>query len=388
MSFFNVLRGEAKLIFSDIAIVLTIIGGVVLYSFLYPQPYGKQSVSSLHVSVVDLDRSDVSRQIIYELNATPQVDVVRVDVSKRDALEALEKKELKAVVIIPAHFKRDLALLKSPTIALGVDSSYFLIYGAVLEGAMKSVMTYSTKIKVVNLLKSQVPISKAKTSSSAYSLKTINLFNKENSYTQYVVPAVFILILQQTLLIGLGILGGGVNEGLRDKKYLHYGSAKTWYVILSRYLIFGLIFFVHMLFYFGFSYKVFEITHLALRSELLAFGVIFLLAVMALGTFLGSLFRSREIATPIVLFSSLPLVFSVGFIWPLEAIPSFIHYLSYISPSTPAIMGFLKLNQMGASLSMVVDEIFILLIQAIFYTIFGYYIINTNKQKFVKNQQQ
>ncbi|MDF1883375.1 ABC transporter permease [Sulfurimonas sp. SAG-AH-194-C21] len=385
MKFFDVFSAEAKLIFSDVAIVLTIIGGVLLYSFLYPQPYAKQSVSSLTVSVVDLDRSDVSRQIIYELNATPQVDVLRVDVSKRDALEALEHTQVKAIVVVPAHFKRDLALLTSPTIAIGVDSSYFLIYGAVLEGAMKSVLTYSAKIKVANLLKSQVPLTKAKASFSAYTLKTINLFNKDNSYTQYVVPAVFILILQQTLLIGLGILGGGVNERLKNKNYLHYNDAKTRDVILSRYLIFGFIFFVHMLFYFGFSYELFGITHLAQISELLTFGLVFVLAVMAFGTFLGSLLGSREIATPLVLFSSLPLVFSIGFIWPLEAIPSFIHYLSYISPSTPAIMGFLKLNQMGADMDMLRDELLILSVQAGIYTILGYYFINKKRKKICQN---
>ena len=94
---------------------------------------------------------------------------------------------------------------------------------------------------------------------------------------------------------------------------------------------------------------------------------------------------SREIVTPLVLFSSLPLVFSVGFIWPHEAIPSFIHYLSYISPSIPAIMGFLKLNQMGASFSMVSNELVILLIQAIVYTILGYYFTNKKRKTICQN---
>ncbi|MDQ7042281.1 MAG: ABC transporter permease [Sulfurimonas sp.] len=385
MSFLKLLQAEAKLIFSDIAIVLTIIGGVLFYSFLYPQPYAKESVSALSVSVVDLDRSDVSRQIIYELNATPQVDVVQVDMSQRDALEVLEATNVKAIIIIPSHFKRDIALGVSPTIAIGADSSYFLIYGAVLEGAMKSVLTYSAKIKVTNLLKSQVPLERAKTSYSAFSLNVINLFNKNNSYTEYVVPAVFILILQQTLLIGMGILGGGVNERLKNRTYLHYLEAKTYQVLFARYLIFGSIFFVHILFYFGFSYEFFEIMHFADRGELLTFSFVFVLAVMGFGTFLGSLFSSREIATPVILFSSLPLVFSVGFIWPLEAIPSFIHYLSYLSPSTPAIMGFLKLNQMGASFSMVSFELFVLLSQAVLYTILGYYIVNKKKEKICQN---
>ena len=348
--------------------MLTIIGGVILYSFLYPQPYAKESVSSLPITVVDLDKSDISRHITFALNATPGVSVVRRDLSQKDALQALEKTLVKGVVIIPAHFKRDLALGISPTIAVGADSSYFLIYGAVLESAMKAVLTESAKIKIANLLKKQLPLSGAKDAYTPYSVNTINLFNKNNSYTEYVVPAVFILILQQTLLIGLGILGGGINERRRKGESLHLDKAKSYQIILSRVIVFGSIFFAHMLFYFGFSYENFGISHIAKIEELLSFGVVFLLAVIAFGLFLGSLFSSREIATPVVLFSSLPFIFSVGFIWPIEAIPAFVQYLSYLVPSTPAIKGFLELNQMGTSLDMLGTETALLVAQMLLYT--------------------
>ena len=381
MKLLDVINAEAKLIFKDIAIVLTIIGGVILYSFLYPQPYAKESVSSLSVSVVDLDKSDISRDIIFKLNATPQVDVVRQDYSQKDALNALEHTRVKAVVIIPSHFKRDLALGISPTIAVGADSSYFLIYGAVLEGAMRAVLTESAKIKIANLLKTQMPLSGAKEAYTPFSLNSINLFNKNNSYTQYVVPAVFILILQQTLLIGMGILGGGVNEKRREGSPLHYKEAETYKVMLARFFIFGTIFFVHMLFYFGFSYENFSITHIAEVSDLLSFGVLFLSAVIAFGLFLGSIFSSREIATPVVLFSSLPLIFSVGFIWPIEAIPAFIHDLSYLIPSTPAIKGFLELNQMGISLEALSVESIALGVQTVVYGSLAYVIMERNKKR-------
>ena len=380
MSLFEVLRAEAKMIFSDIAIVLTIIGGVILYSFLYPQPYAKESVSSLFVSVVDMERSKLSRDILFKLNATPQMQITRHDLSLRDAQEALKRGEVKAIVVIPAHFSRDLALGISPTIALGADSSYFLIYGAVLEGAMKSVLTQSATIKVANLLKRQVPLSHAKEAYAPYSLNAINLFNRDNSYTQYVVPAVFILILQQTLLIGLGILGGGVNERMREGEFAHYKEALTYQVMFARFVIFGGIFFVHMLFYFGFSFENFGITHLANIEDLLIFGVLFLSAVIAFGIFLGALFSSREIATPVVLFSSMALIFSVGFIWPLEAVPELIHTVAYIAPSTPAIEGFLALNQMGADFQSIRDYYMILALQSVFYTILGYYILNKKRK--------
>ena len=382
MNFLQVLKAEAGFISKDFAILLTILGGVILYSFLYPQPYANESVSALKVSVVDLDKSDISRDIIFKLNATPQVDVVRHDMSQADALNALVSTKVKAVVIIPGHFKRDLAFGVSPTIAVGADSSYFLIYGAVLEGAMKSVLTQAATIKIASLLKTEMPLVGAKEAYTPYSLNAINLFNKNNSYTEYVVPAVFILILQQTLLIGLGILGGGVNERLKRRECEVCLQAPTLYVMFSRVLIFGSIFFVHMLFYFGFSYENFHINHIGIVVDLLSFGLIFLLATLAFGMFLGSLFNSREIATPVVLFSSLPLVFSVGFIWPLEAIPEFIHYLSYIAPSTPAILGFLELNQMGASFDMILDKFAILVVQMLVYGFLGYYILNKKRKQY------
>ena len=379
MTFFNVFRSEAKLVFTDIAIVLTIIGGVILYSFLYPQPYAKEVVSKLNISVVDLDKSSISRDMIFKLNATPQINVSTIYESEKDAKNALVEGVVKAIVIIPKNFKKDLILNKSPTIAIGADASYFLVYGGVLEGVMRSVLTVSATVKVVNLLKKEVPFNGAKKALSPYSLNIINLFNTQNSYTQYVIPAVFVLILQQTLLIGLGILGGGINEKRKNNIDGYFNKAPVWMMIFSRVIIFGSIFFIHMLFYFGFSFELFNITHLAKIADLLNFGISFLLASIFLGIFMGSLFNSREIATPVVLFSSLPLVFSAGFVWPLEAVPSFIRYLSMLSPSTPAINGFVKLNQMGADFSSILPQYGILWMQVVVYGVLSYTLIKRGR---------
>lgn len=385
MNFFRVLKAEAKLIFSDVAIVLTIIGGVILYAFLYPQPYAEQSVSALSVSMVDLDKSDISREIAFKINATPQVNITRYDLSEKAAKEALIAGEVKAIIVIPNNFKRDVALNVSPTVAVGADSSYFLIYGSVLEGVMRSVLTQSATLKISKLLIKGTPLSGAKESYTSYSLNTINLFNKDNSYTQYVIPAVFILILQQTILIGLGILGGGVNERLARNKQNEYEDRDTFLVMSARFIIFASIFLLHMFFYFGFVFSLFHITHIAKISDLLNFGFAFISASIFLGIFLGSLFNSREIATPTVLFSSLPLVFSIGFIWPLEAIPEVVHYLSLLFPVTPAIQGFLGLNQMGASFEQVLPHYGLLWAQVVIYAFLGYYFINKKRKQYANN---
>lgn len=379
MNFLSTFKNEAKLIFTNFAIMLTVIGGVVLYSVLYPQPYANQSVSKLSVSVVDHDKSDVSRDLIFNLNATAQIQITRHDLSEGDAKEALQRGDIKGIIIIPNHFKKDLALNKSPTIAVGADSSYFLIFGAVMEGAMKAIFTQIATIKVVSQLKKEVPLASAKDSYLAYSLNVINLFNKDNSYIQYVVPAVFILVLQQTMLIGMGILGGEINERMGRKEEEYFKIASVWQMFLSRFIIFGAIYFILMLFYFGMVFDYYDITRLADIADLLTFGIAFLFASLSFGIFLGSLFRYSEAATPTILFSSLPLVFSAGFVWPLEALPSIIHTLALLVPSTPAIYGFVGLNQLGADFDMIVDSYAILWMQSVVYLTLAFFIFSRKR---------
>ncbi len=380
MSFLEVLKFEFKSIFTNAPIIMTIIGGVILYSFFYPQPYINEVVKTLKVSVVDLDKSELSRKLIYSINSTPQIEVSRQDMSSTDAKQALIEKKISGIIIIPAHFKKDIALHVSPTIAVGADSNYFLVYGSILEGAIKSILTQSAGIKVTNLLLQNTPLKMAKKSYTPYSLKTIYLFNPDMSYTYYIVPAVFILILQQTMLIGLGILGGFYNEF--KKTY----NAPIWMKISSRTLIFGTLFFTHMLFYFGFSFEFYHIPHLASAYDIITLGVPFILATVFLGIFFGGLLKNQESATPAIVLTSLPLVFSAGFVWPKEAVPELITYFSLFFPCTPAMQGFLKLNQMGASFDGVLVQYGLLWLQTVLYLLLAIYVLRRNKYKHSPHQ--
>ncbi|WP_445396601.1 hypothetical protein [Zobellella sp. An-6] len=54
--------------------------------------------------------------------------------------------------------------------------------------------------------------------------------------------------------------------------------------------------------------------------------------------------RRRERVTLLVLLSSLPLVFVAGFIWPVEALSSWLDTLARLVPSTQGIKGMLRLK--------------------------------------------
>jgi ABC-2 type transport system permease protein len=76
----------------------------------------------------------------------------------------------------------------------------------------------------------------------------------------------------------------------------------------------------------------------------------FVLSVSFLAQFASAWFRRRETAILLFIAVSLPLFFQVGVSWPVEALPDFIRSAGRVFPSTSAIDGFVRINQMGASI--------------------------------------
>ena len=76
----------------------------------------------------------------------------------------------------------------------------------------------------------------------------------------------------------------------------------------------------------------------------------FVLSVSFLAQFASLWFQRRETAVLLFIAMSLPIFFTVGVSWPVEAIPDFIREASRAVPSTSAIDGLVRINQMGASL--------------------------------------
>ena len=183
--------------------------------------------------------------------------------------------------------------------------------------------------------------------SSPVELLTEPLFNPTGGYASYIVPAAFILILQQTLLMGSAALGGvtfeasgrfarrwrGTPQALAGQALAHLCLAMPgvalYLIILPR--------------LYGFS-------TLGRPLDLFLMAVPFLLSVSLLAQFVGAWFTRRESAVLLFIATSLPLFFLVGVSWPLEAIPNALRTASVIFPSTSAIDGLVRINQMGASL--------------------------------------
>ncbi|TKB09898.1 ABC transporter permease [Desulforhopalus sp. IMCC35007] len=350
MNWWDICKKELKAIFKNPAILLTVFGGVIFYSFLYPLPYSEQIPRELKVVVVNLDNSQMSRTLERMVDATPQVQLVARAHSLAEAQSDFVLKKLAGILVIPENFYLDLLQNKRPTLSFAGDASYFLVYGTVLEGMASAGQTLAAQVKVTRMVMSGQSMVLAAEQYSAIKLNIFSAFNETLGYVNYVIPAIFILILHHTLLMGAGILGGGQNEELATGTVdCYWLKAPVWKLLCVRTVIFMTIYWLLCMYYFGFVFEFYSIPHLADFHQLNLFILPFLLSTSFLGILLGLLLPRRELATLLVLLSSMPMVFASGFVWPTSAVPGGITQIIQLIPVIPAINGFLRLNQMGAA---------------------------------------
>src|SRR5262249_37449939 len=167
------------------------------------------------------------------------------------------------------------------------------------------------------------------------------IFNPVGGYASYVVPAAFVLILQQLLLIGASML---------TVVAFAQGTGGAFATVLGRGVAHLTLYLPALALYLIVLPRVYGFSPLGQPLELFALASVFVLATSLMGQAAGAWFKNPETPTLIFLATSLPQFFLAGFAWPREAIPERVRALGYIFPSDFAIDGLVRINQLGASL--------------------------------------
>ena len=314
----------------------------LVYGVYYPQPYLNQILRKLPIVVVDADQSELGRRIVETLDASGAVSVVARARTLADAQTLMDRGEAFAAVGISAGTERDVLKGVTARVPIYADATYLFLYRSLSSGITAAINTLSSELAAGGARTdgSLVKATLATTSPADVLLQPI--FNPVGGYASYIVPATFLLILQQTLLVGAAVLtgvaltqgGGSAFAGVVGRGIAHltiYLPMLALYVIVLPHI-------------YGFS-------TLGDPLQLLAIGSVFLLASSFMAQAVGAWFKRPETPSLIFLATSLPQFFITGFSWPREAIPRPVLILGDVFPIDFAINGIVRVNQLGASLA-------------------------------------
>ena len=338
--FFAAWRDTLLAVGRDTGVLLLLVAAPVLYAFFYPWPYATQAVTRVPVAVVDQDHTSLSRQITRFASANPRIDVRWVTGDVRQAQEAVWRGEIEGFVILPADLKRNAVRGTSAVVSVEGNGSYALLNKAVLYGFAEAVGTVSAGIEIKRLRASGQSQSQAMAARNPVAALLVPMFNPTEGYGSYVVPAVALLIVQQTLLMGVALLvGTWVEQGTAR------APAAQWLGRLAAFASLGL---ASGLFYTGWVFFWQDYPRGANPGASVLLLVLYACAVAPLGALLGLWFKDRERALQVLLLTALPMAFLSGFSWPVEAMDAPLQALRWCIPSTAAIQASLRLNEMGA----------------------------------------
>ena len=308
-------------------------------------------VRDVPVAIVDMSHSNLSRQFIRNYDATPDVKVAYHCNNMEEAKQLIGKHEVKGIIYFPSDVEKKVVRGEQSKISVFCDMSIMLNYKAIYQSAVSISSKINSKIQIANAR--NFTEREDEISTEPLRFEEVPIFNSTGGYGDALIPGVLILILQQTLVLGIGLGAGTARESNRYRDLvpvsLHYNG--IFRIVLGKSLCYFMVYSIMAAYITLVVPKIFGFIQIFDAKELLALMVPFLLASIFFGMIISCTIRYRENVMLIVVFMSVPLLFLSGISWPQSNIPGVWRAIACLFPSTFGIRGFVRLNTMGATLS-------------------------------------
>ena len=338
----SVIKDEWRSVWHDEGVVLITVFALFIYGISYSLGYGGEVLNEVPIAVVGGRESAKSRELVRMLNASPKLRVAHEVADMVEAEQLLRERKVWGVVAIPPDIENDILSGRQGKVAILGDASFFLAYREVAEGTVSAIQQMNEQIAVER--------------DGAYNPPLIyeqrNLFNPSLGYGIFVMPAIILLIVQQTALIGIGMM-----SATRRERRLRYATRSVFAVTLGRTAVYLAIYALTLGFMLTVHYSLFDYPMRGEWWRCVAIVVPYLLAVIFLAQILGSLFGRRESSILWLLWLSIPFLLVSGVSLPPQAFPQWLYIIGRVVPSSSAVDAWVAVQSRGASLVDVAPEL-------------------------------
>ena len=358
---------EMKMTVKDEAVLIFFLLASTIYPFLYSWIYNNEVVREVPVAVVDYSHSAESRKFIRLCNASPDVKVAYHCTSLAEAKDLVGRQKAKGVLYFPSDFDTNICRGEQAHVSVFCDMSLMLTYKAIYQTAQAVSSQMGSEIQ----LASSTGFTDRDDEVTVRPLEfdEVSIFNPTGGYGSFLLPAVFILVIQQTLLLGIGLAAGTNRENNRYGELIpidqHYRG--LFRIVMGKALCYFMIYALVAAYLTMILPSLFHFPLLGSLRSLIGLMVPYILACIFFGITLSCLVRYRENVMLLVVVTSLPFLFLSGISWPSEGIPAFWKGISWLLPSTFGVKGYIAVNSMGASLQDISHEYFVLWAQSLIY---------------------
>lgn len=346
----RVMRRQFALVFSDPGVMIFFLMLPLAYPVVYSLIYNTEVVRDMPVAVVDNCRSALSREFVRHADATEAISICGYASDIQEARRWMEEHRCYGVLEIPEDYSRRLGRGEQAMARFYCDMGLLFRYRTFLSSLTELQMATCTELRQMGL---DLLGMDASALGQNVDSQSFFLGDTQQGFASFIIPGIVVLILQQSMLLGIAMLDGASNE--RRRRNSGYDPVAVEGVspsasCIGKALCYVTVYLPLSLFILHFIPEMFAYPHEGNAADYLLFIFPMLLATAFLGISLQGLMYERESAFIVIVFTSVVFLFLSGLTWPRYAMNDFFVVLGDLVPATWGVEGFVRINTNGGTL--------------------------------------
>lgn len=377
-------RNEWSIILHDMGAMLFFFALPLLYPVVYTLIYNPEIVTKMPVAVVDNSRTAASREFVRMASASPAIEIYDYCADLNEAKQLFAANKVFGILEIPRDYSRDIVNGRQTTVSFYAETSLLLRYRSFLSALTDLQMKLAENISAAKL--DITGISTLGIGGLPVESHNNFLGDPGQGFASFIMPGVVILILQQSMVLGICLLAGTSRERRRRNGGIDpmaVPGASTTAVIWGKVLCYFVLYIPMVLYVTKCIPEMFSLPHQGAPIDYLLFLAPLLLASALFGLTLQGFCTERESAFLAVVFTSVVFLFLSGLTWPRYAMNGFFTWLGNLVPVTWGVEGFIRINSNGATLAENTTPFFWLWGLVIFYFIGAFWVMSRQKKYLV-----
>src|SRR6185312_14047856 len=328
-------------------------------------------IKNINLGIVDPDHTTCSRNMATKLVSSGYFRLTDYSPAYSRAVRSIEQDKADLVLVIPAHFERDLVKEDASTVFIGVNAINGVkagLGGAYIQSILQD---YNGEVreKWVQLPRfDRQPV---------IEVRTEDWYNPHMNYHYFMVPGILVMLVT---MIGSSFAS---NNIIREKEMgtieqINVSPVRKLWFILAKLIPFWLLALLVLTLGLGIARLVYGIVPVGHYLTIYFFAGIYLLSVLGLGLLLSTYAGTQQQSMMVSFFVNMLFNLMSGLYTPIESMPGWAQWITRFNPVSYFIEVMRMVVLKGSSLSDIRPQIFALLGFALFFN--SWAILNYRKR--------
>ena len=344
----KVFANEWRLILRDQGILMFFVVLPLMYPVVYTLIYNPEVVREIPIAVVDHDRTAMSRTLVRDMSASPTFVIYDYVPDMHEAKDLFAQNKVFGILEIPENYGRKIGRLERANATFYSQMDLLIRYRAFMT-ALSDV-----QLKEIGDITAERAALLGVGDLDAMPIQEQSnmLGDTEQGFASFIMPGIVILILQQSMVLGICMLGGTSRErrrrngGIDPEMVRTSASATVW----GRALCYFVFYIAPTIWLLRYICVIFDMPHSGEPIEYMVLAIPLVLASAFFGQTLSWFVRDRESSFVVVVFTSVVFLFLTGLTWPMYAMPDMWAWVSHLVPASWGVKGFIHINSVDGSL--------------------------------------